>query len=136
MRVVLDTYIFILGVLFTGPPRKILTAWRDGRLVILVSSEIFEEYQQVGMELASQFRDVSLNPLLEVLRTHAEMVHSPSILPRIQEDPSDNKFLACALAGRVKFVVSLDKHLLHLREFQGIKILRPREFFQTYLKGR
>ncbi len=136
MRVVLDTYVLVSGVLFTGPPRKILTAWRDGRLVLLVSPEIFEEYQQVGMELASPFKDVNLTALLELVRANAEMVYSPSILPRIQEDLSDNKFLGCALAGRVKFVVSLDKHLLRLRQFQGIQILRPREFFQTCLKGR
>lgn len=135
MRVVLDTYVLFSGVFFIGPPRKVLSAWRDGRLVILASSEIFEEYQQVGMELASLFRDVNLSPFMELLQANAEMIYSPSILPRIQEDLSDNKFLACALAGRAKFVVSLDKHLLRLRQFQGIKVLRPREFCQTCLKG-
>lgn len=136
MKIVLDTYVFFSGVLFTAPPHKILKAWRDGRVRIILSPEIFEEYHRVGTELASQFKGLDLNPAFELLTAHTEMIFSPSILPRIREDPSDNKFLACALAGKAKFVVSRDKHLVKLREFQGIKILKSKEFFQVYLKGR
>jgi uncharacterized protein len=136
MKIVLDTYVFFSGVLFTASPHKILKAWRAGRVVILLSSEILEEYQRVGNELTTQFRDVDLKPSLELLTAHGEMVYSPSILPRIKEDPSDNKFLACALAGKAKFIVSKDRHLLKLREFQGIRISGPRNFSQVYLKGR
>lgn len=136
MRIVPDPKVFFSGLLFTGPAHKILQAWRDGRVRIVLSPEIFEEYQRVGMELESRFKDVKVSPFLELLTAHAEMIYSPSILPRIQEDPSDNKFLACALAGRANFVVSGDRHLLKLHEFQGIKIVRPRKFFEGYLKGR
>jgi uncharacterized protein len=136
MRIVPDPKVFFSGLLFTGPPYKILQAWRDGRVRIVLSPEILEEYQRVGMDLESRFRDVKVSPFLELLTVHAEMIHSPSILPRIQEDPTDNFFLACALAGRANFVVSGDRHLLKVHEFQGIKILRPRKFFEGYLKGR
>lgn len=47
MKVVLDTNVFVSGVFFSGPPFDILTAWRDGRLQMVVTAEILEEYRRV-----------------------------------------------------------------------------------------
>lgn len=63
MRIVLDTNVFISGIFFTGPPYQILKAWRDGRVQLLVSPSILDEYQRIGVELALKFRDVDLRPL-------------------------------------------------------------------------
>ena len=43
MRVILDTNVFVSGVFFRGPPYQILTAWRDGKIQLVVSPEILEE---------------------------------------------------------------------------------------------
>ena len=32
MRIVLDTNVFVSGIFFSGPPHRILRAWRDGRV--------------------------------------------------------------------------------------------------------
>lgn len=40
MRVILDTNVFVSGVFFGGPPGRILEAWRDGRVQLVVSAEI------------------------------------------------------------------------------------------------
>jgi predicted nucleic acid-binding protein len=47
MRIVLDTNVFISGTFFTGPPYQILKAWRDGRVQLLVSPSILDEYQRI-----------------------------------------------------------------------------------------
>jgi predicted nucleic acid-binding protein len=52
----------------------------------------------------------------------------------IRDDPSDDKFLEAAVAGRASCIVSGDKHLLKLFEVQGIPILRPKDFVQKYLR--
>jgi putative PIN family toxin of toxin-antitoxin system len=44
LKIVLDTNVFISGVFFTGPPFKILEAWRDDKLKIVISREILDEY--------------------------------------------------------------------------------------------
>jgi predicted nucleic acid-binding protein len=54
----------------------------------------------------------------------------------IHDDPSDDKFLEAAVAGNASYVISGDKHLLKLSEYQGIQILKPRDFVQMYLKGK
>ena len=71
MRVVLDTNVVVSGVFFSGQPRRILEAWRDGRLELVASLEILEEYRRVGERLAAQFEGVSLEPLFTLLATNA-----------------------------------------------------------------
>ena len=43
---------YLFHVLFTGPPFKILEAWRDGKLIIVISREILDEYYRVGKALS------------------------------------------------------------------------------------
>jgi putative PIN family toxin of toxin-antitoxin system len=110
VRIVLDTNVLVSGVFFTGPPFQILKAWRDGNLRILVSPAILEEYRRVMNELASHFKDINLGPFFDLLILHSEIVLPPSLLPVIQDDPSDDKFLECAVADkaveRLSFVLN------------------------------
>lgn len=46
----------------------------------------------------------------------------------IKEDPSDNKYLACAHEGEADYIVSGDHHLLDIKAFKGIEIIRPKVF--------
>ncbi len=49
-------------------------------------------------------------------------------------DPDDDKFLACALGSKTKFIVRSDKHLLNVSGYGDIEIVRPRKFVDEYLK--
>jgi predicted nucleic acid-binding protein len=64
VKVVLDTNVFVSGVFFGGPPHKILEAWRDGKVRLLLSPAIPEEYQRVMRDLAVQFPDVGVEALI------------------------------------------------------------------------
>lgn len=44
-------------------------------------------------------------------------------------DADDEKFLSCALAANVEILVSGDKHLLDLIQYQSVRILTAREFY-------
>jgi len=99
VKVVLDTNVFVSGVFFSGPPYQILQAWRAGRIELSVSHAILAEYHRVGKILAEDHPDVDLNPILEFLAQNAEVVTAPPLPKQVCEDPDDDKFLACALAG-------------------------------------
>lgn len=133
MRVVLDTNVFISGIFFTGPPYRILKAWRDGRIRLVISQEILEEYKKVAEELGEQFPQVHLEWFLDLVTAKSEMVIPTSLHEQVCQDPDDDKFLACALAGKKAVVVSGDKHLLRVSGYQGLVVLRPREFVDRYL---
>lgn len=131
MRVVLDTNVFISGVFFTGPPLQILQLWRDGRIRLVVSAEILDEYRRVGQRLGRLHSGVDLEPFLSLLATHAEIVLAPPLPEPVCEDSADDMFLACALAARAKVVVSGDKHLLRVSGYRGIEVVRPRAFLEA-----
>jgi len=51
-----------------------------------------------------------------------------------KEDPADDLFIACAIEGEAKFIISRDHHLRSLKTFQGITILDPTSFLKTINK--
>jgi putative PIN family toxin of toxin-antitoxin system len=61
VKIILDTNVFISGIFFSGPPYQILDAWRDGKVDIVLSEEIFAEYQRVAKELSRQFKEVDIS---------------------------------------------------------------------------
>jgi len=133
VRIVLDTNVFVSGVFFRGPPYEILKAWQDDRFQLVISEEILQEYREVGEALAKRFSGVDLSPILELLIVKAELTESPSLLEAVCDDPEDDKFLACALAGNSKLIISGDKHLLKISGYRGIKVIKPRKFFDDFL---
>ena len=133
MKVILDTNVFVSGVFFSGPPYKILEAWRDGKVQLVISQEILEEYQRVGETLAYQFPGVDLGPILELVTVKAELTQAPRLPEPVCDDPGDDKFLACALASNSEVIISGDKHLLKVSGYCGINILRPRKFLDDFL---
>ena len=131
MRIVLDTNVFVSGVFFSGPPYEILKAWRENRVQLVMSPEIFDEYQRVGHLLAQEFPGVDLGEILELLLVNAELVLAPALPGPVCDDPDDDKFLACAMAGGCDIVVSGDKHLQRATGYGGVRVLSPREFLRV-----
>ncbi len=134
MRVVLDTNVFILGVFFTGPPHRILSAWRDGRLSLVASAEILDEYRRVGRELASQYKEIDLEPFLALVVIAGEIVIAPPLPERVCDDGDDDTFIACACAGRCEIIVSGDKALQRVSGYRGIQVMSPRQFVENHLQ--
>jgi putative PIN family toxin of toxin-antitoxin system len=64
VKVVLDTNVFVSGVFFSGPPYLILQAWKDGKIQMVVSPEILDEYRRMGEVLAEEHPAISLEPVL------------------------------------------------------------------------
>jgi putative PIN family toxin of toxin-antitoxin system len=124
IRTVLDTNVLVSIALPRSRLHALLTAWQEGRCRLLVSSEIFEEYLQVLTYPKFRLSSEDIKRILErELRPYAELVKVTTQVEVVRADPSDDKFLACAVDGRADVIVSGDQHLLALRQFQGIPIL-------------
>ena len=137
MRLIVDTNVFVSGVFFSGPPFKILDAWRHGRVSLFISPDILDEYQRIGEKLAGQFRGVDLEPWIQLLMLKASLVDAPPLAENACDDPDDDKFLvACAIATKTRLIVSGYKHLLDVSGYHGITGLQPKAFIDKYLKKR
>ncbi len=136
MRLIVDTNVFVSGIFFSGPPFKILDSWRHGRVSLVISPDILDEYQFTGEKLASQFPGVDLEPWIELLMLKASLVDASPFAQSVCDDPDDDKFLACAIASKTKLISSGDKHLLDVSGYHGITVLKPRTFVDKYLEKR
>ena len=135
MRVVIDTNVFISSFLGRGNPKQIIDLWKNGSLTICLSREIIDEYVEVLIRLGIK----NAREIEELLQLFAQGYHSIftakiKTLKIVMEDPDDNKVLECAKAGNVDYIISNDKHLLKLKQFQGIPILTPRELIKKFKK--
>jgi len=133
MKVVVDTNVLVSGVFFGGMPSRILEAWRDKRIDVVVSPDILEEYRRVGEHLETQFTDVTLAPFLALLVMNAEIIEPPDLPEQVSRDSDDDKFIACALAGGCHVIISGDKDLLSISGYRGVKVVAPREFLESVI---
>lgn len=134
MKIILDTNVFISGIFFSGPPFQILKAWQNSRLQIVLSQEILNEYQRVAESLAAEFPAIDILPIIELMTIHGQIIDTQGFDISVCDDPDDNKFMECAIASNSEIIISGDKHLLKVSGYQGITVLKPREFVDSYLK--
>ena len=50
----------------------------------------------------------------------------------IEPDPNDDKFIECAALGEADFLITGDKHLLRVVQYQGTVILSPSDFLKNF----
>jgi uncharacterized protein len=127
MRVVADTNTIVSGLLWYGPPRRVLDAARAGSLELFTSAELLVELGDVlnRAKFISRLRQAGVTPR-ELVLGYAALAHpvEPVTLePIIQADPDDDSVLFCAVAAKADFIVSGDHHLLGLMEYEGIPIV-------------
>jgi uncharacterized protein len=125
-RVVIDTNVVISALLFGGAPGKIITLWKEGKIQPLISEDILNEYLKVLAYPRFKLTEKEINFIIyhEILPYFKETVVKIQ-KQVIKEDPSDDKFIACAEAGKASFIISGDNHLLNLKVYGSIDILPP-----------
>jgi putative PIN family toxin of toxin-antitoxin system len=135
LRAILDTNVLLSGTVFGGVPGRLLTAWQDDRLALVLSPAILTEYHEAGAVLAAHYPALAapLDSILSLLAQTATIVEAPALGERVSADPDDDKFLACALAARTPLIVSGAKHLLHVNGWSGITVVTPRQCVDRYL---
>lgn len=132
MRVIIDTNVLVSSALsINATPARIFERFRAGAFELIVTEEILAEYRRaLGYERARKRHGFTLAQIDETvgeLAKSAKVVEANEIA-RISTDPDDDKFLACALAGEADYIISGDKHLLRLQQYEGVQILSPAAF--------
>ena len=131
-RLVLDTNVLVSSLLFKGPSAQLPALWQNGAINLLASAAIIQEYARAlaypkfGLSDA-EIREILNDDLLPFI-TPVRVSQVPDV---IKDDPPDNEFLACAIAGQADAIVSGDRHLLGLTACQHIPILTLRSLLDA-----
>lgn len=132
-RIVVDTNVVMGGLI--NPVKasgRLVSLWLEGKIDVLISPALREEYLHIfdrmrfGPREAVDRRERAIQKLLS--RENMTLVQPDFHLRVIKEDPSDNRLLECAVCGGAGYIVSQDRHLLQVGEYQGIKILTAHAF--------
>lgn len=137
-RAVLDTNVFVSGVISpNGPPAAILRALRSERFILVSSPPINDEIIKVLNRPRIRDRYGVGDRVFDVAFILWELAELVTNVPdvRISSDPGDNKFLATADAGRADYLVTGDVgDLLRLRKYKRVAIIAPSDFVSV-LRG-
>ena len=125
--IVVDTNVWISGLIFGGKPGKIIELFAEKRLVVVSSEQLLSELRRKITERFPLFL-----PQLELLeasiRKDAEIVRLGGRTIRVSRDPKDDMFIETAVQGRCEYIVSGDKDLLVLRNYDTVEIIKPADF--------
>jgi len=129
-KIVLDTNIYISALGWKGNPRIILSRIIGGKYELLLSVKQFEEVVKVLGYPKFGFTDEQKERFILLLNEIATIVKTKTEVNVIKDDPSDNVILEPAAELEIDYIVSGDRHLLDLKEFNGAKIITPKQFMQ------
>ncbi len=127
LRVVLDTNVLISAIFWRGLPSQLLNAWREQRFQLIFSPHCLAELL-AKLELKFGLSPDQVRQWQDLLERRALLV-TPTVEVKLCRDPKDDIFLEAALAGRADYLVTGDEDLLTIGEFQGIRIVSPRQFW-------
>lgn len=97
------------------------------------SSFILGEVERILREKFGWQGDRAGRAVAQIRRLARGIHEPPESVDVIEDDPTDNRILECALAAGAEFVVTGDKkHLLPLGSFQGISIVALADFLASF----
>lgn len=136
MIIVLDSNVILSGILWGGPPARVLERVELGMDKAFTSRSMLRELDAVLKR--PKFRrplekaGVSRQDILRWTIVHTTLiVPKPLSGPGVPGDPGDDKFLACAESGRADYLITGDvQHLIRLGRWGRTRIVTP----QAYLK--
>ena len=135
IRVVLDTNVLLVSIARKSKYRPIFDSLLQGQFQAVISNEILSEYVEI---IERKTNAIIAHNIAEsiVNLPNVEKIEISYKWNLVTTDPDDNKFVDCAIAGRVKYVVTDDRHFNVLKEipFPKVDIISIEEFLTEIKK--
>lgn len=131
-KVVIDTNVVVSAFGWGGKPADIIRLITSGKILNFTSVEMLTELKKVVSYPRLAFSETLQAEIMEIMFNASSIVERHESVNIIDDDTEDNKILECAISAGAEFVVSGDKHLLTLKNFEGIKIVTPEEFIKIW----
>ena len=139
LRVVIDTNLVISGTAKSNTiPHSLLEGWRKKEFLLITSIPILSEIKEVldRKEIQSHFflKPEDIQDMIQALSTQTIITSGALEVDIVKDDPDDNKFIAAAIEGSASYIISGDRDLLDIGDYEGIKIMKARNFLKDVLQ--
>ena len=127
MKITADTNFLISATQWDNSvAHKLLKKLIEKNAEIFTTKEILNEFSEV-LKRDFKYNEEEINDIIETVLAFVRLVEPKEKIDIIKDDLDDNKILECAVASKSEYIVTYDNHLLSLKEFRGVKILKPEE---------
>jgi len=133
LRVVLDTNVLVSGLAYPDSvPGRIVTAWRKGSLVVVLSRYILEELARVLPRLNHRLKwqKADFADFVDLLAIQADLVEPQALAAGAARDAADIPILGTLVAANADYLVTGDGDLLALAD--RYPIVTPAEFWKKH----
>jgi putative PIN family toxin of toxin-antitoxin system len=134
-RVVFDTNVWISGLLWRGKPNQCLLLARSGLAQPAYCLSMLSELTQ-KLRDPFGFDENHIQAVVYDYRRISHRVETVGDLCVVAADPDDDKFVECAVVSGASAIVSGDRHLLSLYEYQGIRVFSAAEYLAHFEQDR
>lgn len=135
VRAVLDANTLISAVINVraSVSQEIYQASKSKHFILIISPQILSEADDV-LRRARLMRvhKYSFKQLRKIIKEIANVSYPVlgNTKVEIVRDPDDDKIISAALEGKADYIVTRDRDLLDLKQYQEIKIITPEEFME------
>lgn len=136
IRAVLDANVFVTALIKPeGPPGRICVELLEREaFALILSAAIVDEVRRTldDLRVRRYLRLTSreVEAWVASLQSVAEMVEGRLSVSVVADDPDDDMYFAAAVEGNADVVVSGDRHVLEVKQFERIRVLTPRAFLE------
>ena len=135
IRAVVDTSVLIRYLIKPSAAIKELIEerWPGKRMRMVTAPDLIKELEDVPKRdyIQALVRPKEGKALLDAISQAAEILPTLGPVPAYTRDPKDDKFVACALAGGVDYLITEDKDIIVLEAMGDVRIVTPYEFVHT-----
>jgi hypothetical protein len=138
MRLVLDTNVVASALLWQGPPSHLVRLAGTNEVLLFSSLPLLAELSGIlsrpkfEKKIAASL--LSVDQLVELYAALVTLVR-PVCVPRIAPDPDDDVVIGTALAAKADLIVTGDRALLSVTQYDGGRIASVSEALRPIAAG-
>jgi uncharacterized protein len=131
MKIVLDANIFISSFFWGGNPRLVLERVITGKDELYVTKEILDEIELVMGRPKFHVNKEEVDYFIISIEEIANRIVPKRMINNGSRDKADNKYIECAIAANVDYIISGDIHLLELKKYKNVKIVTAKDYLDN-----
>ena len=132
MRVIIDANVVIAAVAARGLCEALMELCLEHHQIIFCEGLLNEVENKLRDKL--KVPSPIISDYLKFLRDNAKIYVPDQVEANLCRDPHDLMVLGLVSAGKVAVIVTGDKDLLSIKEYQGVPIMTPRCFWESNKK--